>query len=185
MTGVRRALHLLVTHVLRSRVVLALALAVVVLAIVGVARLVAGPAEPDESYRGARPGPLVTVDATAGDDGVAAAVPRPSLSVSPGAAPPESVARAFATAWLDHRGVSAERWQATLRPHCTSALAEKLSGVDPAIVPADRLTGEPVLVPQADGLVDVTIAVDSGKLRLRLVAPSGRWLVDGVDWERA
>jgi hypothetical protein len=184
-TGVRRALDLLVTHVLRSRVVLALALAVVVLGVVGVARLVAGPAESGASLGGAPSRPLVTVDATAGDDGVAAAVPRPSVSVSPGAATPESVARAFAMAWLNHRGVSAERWHADLRPHCTSSLAGKLAGVDPAIVPADRLTGDPVLIPQADGLVDVTIAVDSGKLRLRLVAPAGRWLVDGVDWERA
>jgi hypothetical protein len=31
-------------------------------------------------------------------------------------------------------------------------------------------------------LVDAVVTVDSGKLTLRLVAPEGRWLVDGVDW---
>jgi hypothetical protein len=69
-------------------------------------------------------------------------------------------------------------------PYSTGALAEKLTDVDPAGVPADRLTGEPAIIPQTESLVEVTIPVDTGRLRLQLVAPDGRWLVDGVDWER-
>jgi hypothetical protein len=52
-------------------------------------------------------------------------------------------------------------------------------------VPADRIVGKPTVIPHAASLVEATVGVDSGRLRLRLVAPDGKWLVDGVDWERA
>ena len=56
--------------------------------------------------------------------------------------------------------------------------------MDPEGVPADRIVGRPALMPVGDGLVDAVVTVDTGKLRLRLIAPDGHWLVDGVDWER-
>ena len=37
----------------------------------------------------------------------------------------------------------------------------------------------------ADTFVEAVIPIDAGVLRLRLVALQGRWLVDGIDWERA
>ena len=103
---------------------------------------------------------------------------------SPGAPAPVAVARSFATAWLDHRDVTAEQWHAGLRPLATTELAEKLTGVDPVAVPADRITGDPVVVPRNDSLVEVVIPVDSGELRLGLVALEGRWRIDTVDWQR-
>ncbi|MEV4618413.1 hypothetical protein AB0J74_06795 [Asanoa sp. NPDC049573] len=94
------------------------------------------------------------------------------------------MAEAFATAWLD-REASAEAWYSALRPHVTSQLAAKLKDVDPVVVPAERLTGAATVAPQGSGLVEVSYPVDSGTLLLRLVVVDGRWLVDGVDWERA
>lgn len=181
----RRAIEFLITRVLRSRLGIAIALAVVVLGIVGAARLLAGPSDAGSGPLSASTRPITTVDPTTGDDGAIATEPPPSPTTSPGAAAPEAVARAFAAAWLAHRGISAERWQAALRPLSTDALTGKLSGVDPAAVPAERLTGEPILIPRAEGFVEVTLPVDSGKLRLELIARAGQWLVDAVDWERA
>jgi hypothetical protein len=181
---VRRAIEFLFTRLLRSRVGIALALAVVVLGIIGAARLVTGPFGSDTGATGAPVEPIATVHPSAGDDGVLGTGPPPVPSTSPGAAEPETVARQFAAAWLDHRDTTAERWHAALRPLATAELTENLAGVDPSAVPADRLTGDPVVIPQTARLVEVTLPVDSGRLRLELVAPEGRWLVDTVDWER-
>ena len=179
-----RVLHLLTTGILRSRMGVALLLALVVLLIVGVARALSGPGGTDPiAQPPARP--LVTPTSAIADDGLLVPAATPSPVRSPGAAAPEAVAKAFASDWVAHTGVSMAAWHSRLREHSTAALAEELSGVDPVIVPADRLTGEPVVIPRASTVVEVVIPVDSGKLRLRLVAPEGRWLVDGVDWERA
>ena len=69
--------------------------------------------------------------------------PPPSPRVRPGTAAPESVAYDFATAWVDHQHGSADKWHANLTPNATKDLAAKLSGVDPAGVPAARVLGRP------------------------------------------
>jgi hypothetical protein len=182
---VRRAAQLVARGLLRSRVGVALVLAVVVLGVVGAAKLLSDTRSPEPGLNGAPDQPILTVSATLADDGLASPEPTPSPKVSPGTAVPATVAKAFGKAWVSHRDVTAEEWYSGLLPHCTEALAKKLADVDPAVVPADRLTGEPVLIPYADQIVDATIRVDSGLLRLRLTAVDGRWLVDGIDWERA
>ena len=178
-----RVLHLLVPGILRSRLGVTLALSLVVLTVVAVARTVSDPGSVDPTARPpARPLATATwID----DDGQLIPDATPSPLRSPGAAAPKAVAEGFASDWVTHTDVSAAVWHARLRKHSTAALAEELSGVDPVVVPADRLTGRPVVIPRAATVVEVVVPVDSGKLRLRLVAPNGRWLVDGVDWGRA
>jgi hypothetical protein len=161
----------------------AAALAVVVLGIVGVARAMSGPAEPLVSAPRAPIAASVSTAPDAGDDGVATTA-EPSVTASPGAQGPEAVAKDFALAWLD-RTATTDEWLAGLLRHATPALMAKLQGVDPLGVPANRLTGPPTVVPRGPGYLEVSFPVDSGTLRLRMVAPEGRWLVDGVDWERA
>ncbi len=173
---------LLASRVLRSRYGIALLLAIVILAIVGAAKLFAGPARPDGGLPVGNASGIP--QPTAADDGESVPLPTPTLVTSPGAAAPDQVATAFATAWVNHRGVAADRWLAGLRPYATAALAAKLAGADPATVPADRVTGPAKLIPRAESFVDAAVPVDSGTLRLRLVATGGRWFVDGVDWER-
>jgi hypothetical protein len=182
---VRRAAQLVARGLLRSRVGVALVLAVVVLGVVGAAKVFSDSAGAGPQLNGAPDQPIVTVTATIANDGLASPEPTPSPKVSPGTAVPATVAEAFGRAWVNHRNITAEAWYAALLPHCTETLAKKLAGVDPAGVPADRLAGKPVLIPYADQIVDATIQVDSGTLRLRLTAVDGRWLVDGIDWERA
>jgi hypothetical protein len=188
---VRRVLQILGTSALRSRLGVALALIIVVFAVVGVARVFAGP----EDARTAAVGPVETSTATStpgpteGDDGVVEPSPEsstaldPGPGLSPGARRPETIAEAFAGDWLD-RTAEADAWYAALLANATPTLAAKLKGVDPVVVPADRLTGPATVVPRGSGLVEVSYPVDSGTLLLRLVVGEGRWLVDGVDWER-
>jgi hypothetical protein len=179
----RRAFELALNRLFRSRWGIAVVIAVLVLGVVGVGRIVTGGADRDPLLNNPTPAPTVSIDPK-NDDSIIVSEPPVSPSTSPGTAAPEAVAYAFASAWVDHRGVSAKKWYDGLLPHASKDLAGKLSGVDPAGVPADRIVGRPVLVPVGDGLIDAVVTVDNGKLRLRLVAPDGRWLVDGVDWEQ-
>ena len=178
-----RALSLLLSRVFATRYGVAIAIAVVVLGIVGAARLFSGPSQPGNSPSAAGR-PEFTVNPTAGDDGEFSPPPTPKPVTSPGAAPANRVAEAFAAAWLDHHDVTGPQWLAQLRPHATQRLLDELTGVDPVGVPADRVTGPVELVTRGEQLIEATMPVDSGTLRLRLTATDGKWFVDGVDWER-
>lgn len=179
----RRALGFLGSRVLGTRYGIALLLAVVILAIVGLAQLFAGGGQRGIGLRDDA-GATSTVAPTAGEDGVVSPPAAVQPVTSPGARPPEGVATAFATAWVSHRGKDSTAWVGGLRPHATRSLVDKLVGVDPAGVPADRITGAAQVIPHGESFVEVAIPVDSGSLRLRLIADGGRWLVDGVDWAR-
>lgn len=183
----RRAVGLIASRVLGTRYGIALLLAAVVFGVIGLGQLV-GPT--DSTGGGLRPDGAgagtgsVAVSPSAGDDGERAPPPTPQPVTSPGAATPEQVAELFTAAWLDHRGVDPAGWLARLRPYATPALTEKLIGVDPAGVPAERVTGPVRLAARSESYGEVTVPVDSGLLRLLLVGTDGRWLVDTVDWER-
>ncbi|MDG4768462.1 hypothetical protein O7632_30855 [Solwaraspora sp. WMMD406] len=173
-----------VRFLFRSRLGFAVLLLVVVVSVVGVGQVAGQVGGTTGTVLGdPAPGPALTVDPTEGDDGIQSLRPEPEPVTAADADRPEAVALAFATAWID-RSLDPDRWHAGLRPYMTDDLADKLTGVDPVVVPAERLTGEPALIPYATNLVEVVIEVDSGKLRLRLSGPDGHWLVDGVDWER-
>ena len=167
--------------IFRSRWGVALVLVVLVLAIVGIGRLFADDSGGTPLVDSGSPTPALSVNPD-DEDSVISPGPPPSPSTSPGTAQPEAVAYAFAAAWADHQNVSAKAWHDRLVPNATTDLSEELAGTDPADVPASRVVGRPKLVPVGDGLVDAVVTVDSGKLTLRLVAPDGRWLVDGIDW---
>jgi hypothetical protein len=175
-----RTLELAFNRVFRSRWGVALVLAVLVLAVVGIGRLFHGAAAEPPLTAGS-PAPAISANPS-DDDTVISAEPPPSPATFPGAAEPEAVAYAFASAWVDHQ-VSAQQWHDGIRPNATQRLADELNDVDPASVPADRLIGRPTLVPAGANLVNAVVTTDSGKLTLKLVAPDEHWLVDGIDWD--
>ena len=170
------------TGIFRSRWGVAIVLAVLVLAVVGIGRLFSdGQAAPQAPIGRASPEPALSVDPD-DEDTVISPAPPPSPSTSPGTAQPEAVAYTFASAWVSHKNVTAKAWHDRLVPNATKNLSDELADTDPADVPASRVTGRPDLIPVGQGLVDAVVRVDSGKLTLRLVAPEGKWLVDGIDW---
>ena len=177
-----RTLELGLNRLFRSRWGIGLVIAVLVLAVIGLGRAFAG-SNPDKPLAGTgSPAPAISVDAS-DDDGVLSSDAPPAPITSPGKAQPEAVAYAFASAWVDHKNVSAKSWHDGLVPNATKRLSDELDGVDPAGVPASRVLGRPQLVPINSTLVNAVVSVDSGKLTLRLVSPDGHWLVDGVDWD--
>ncbi|WP_432955839.1 hypothetical protein [Micromonospora haikouensis] len=184
MRAMRRAVEFLFTRVLRSRLGIALAIGILVFGVIGAARLVSGPGDPAAGLSNRPRQPITTVDPTSGDDGVLGGTTPPTPVTRPGAPTPEQIADRFVAAWLGGRGNSADGWHEALRPLSTPELTEKLSGADPAGVPAERTAGEASLRPRTERFVEVLVPLDTGRLRLELVAPDGQWLVDAVDWER-
>lgn len=181
----RRSLEFLVTRVLRSRLGVALVIAVLVFGVIGAARLVSGPVDPTVGLSNRPREPISTVDPEAGDDGLLSGpTVAPSPRTRPGEPTPEQTAAGFTTVWLSGPGSSGVDWLARLKPFSTPALTEKLVGADPERVPAQRMTGQVTLLPRTESFVQALITLDNGQLRLDLVAPDGRWLVDAVDWER-
>ncbi|MFI5932466.1 hypothetical protein [Actinoplanes sp. NPDC051494] len=174
------------TGLFRSRWGVAFVIALLVLAVVGLGRLFSDGDDKRQLLDPVPPAATVSVDPSLDNDSVVVDDDPPQEpDTSPGTAKPEAVAYAFASAWVDHKNVSAKAWHDGIVPNATEDLSAELDGVDPADVPADRVTGRPEITPTGDGLVDAIVTVDSGKLTLQLVAPDGRWLVDGVDWEGA
>ncbi|MBB5871258.1 hypothetical protein F4553_004637 [Allocatelliglobosispora scoriae] len=154
-----------------------------VLLVVGVFR-VFGAAPQSPVQGGPRYTELPTLVTHEPDDGVATPPPVQSPSVAPGAANPVDVAASFAASWVQGTR-SASSWLAALRPHCTEHLLEQLRDVDPSSVPASKVTGKPTLIPRAFTYAEVSIPLDAGVLKLRLLGPDGHWYVDGVDWDRS
>ncbi|MBO3743573.1 hypothetical protein [Actinoplanes flavus] len=169
--------------IFRSRWGVGIVIAAIILAVVGIGRLFSdGQASPP--LGNSSPAPAISIDPS-DNDSVVSPDPPPTPKTSPGRAQPEAVAYAFASAWVDHSNITAKKWMNRLQPNATQALADKLRGVDPTSVPADRVIGRPTVVAINETMVNATVTMDSGKLGLRLVAPEGYWLVDGIDWEPA
>lgn len=177
-----RMLELGLNRIFRSRWGVALVILVLVLAVVGLGRAFAGGNASGPLLGSASPAPAISVDPS-DDDGAVSSEAPPAPVTSPGRAQPEAVAYAFASAWVDHKNVSAQAWHDGLVPNATKHLSDQLNGVDPAGVPASRVLGRPALIPINSTLVNAVVNVDSGKLTLRLVSPDGHWLVDGIDWD--
>jgi hypothetical protein len=182
--GMPKALELGLNRIFRSRWGVALILAVIVLAVLGIGRLFSDGGSSSPSLGTGSPAPTVSIDPKDDDSVIDTAAP-PSPSTVPGRAQPEAVAYAFASAWVDHKAVSPKKWRDRLLPNTTRKLADELDGVDPAGVPADRVIGRPNLVPVGRTVVNAVVTMDSGKLGLRMVSPEGHWVVDGIDWEPA
>ncbi len=174
------------TGLFRSRWGVAVVIVLLVLAVVGIGRLLSDGDDSGQLLDPVTPDATVSVDPSKDNDSVVQndEPPKPAKT-SRGTAAPEAVAYAFASAWVDHEGVSAEKWHDGIVPNATEDLADELDGVDPAGIPADRVVGRPELVPVGDGITDAVVTTDSGTLTLRMVAPDGRWLVDGIDWKRS
>ena len=177
-----RILELGLNRIFRSRWGVALVILAIVVAVVGIGRVFSDGRSTQPSLSSNSPAPAISINPS-DDDSVIDTAPPPSPTTVPGRAQPEAVAYAFASAWSNHKNVTPKAWRDRLLPNSTKNLADELSGVDPAGVPAERAIGRPSLVPVSQTVVNAVVTMDSGKLNLRLVAPDGHWLVDGIDWD--
>lgn len=164
----------------RPRTAIAIGLLLMVALVVAFGKLIGGPAQPSgfpNSHTS-----LSTVDPSTGNDSVADLGPTPTLADNR-AAEVTAAATAFTKQWLDHNR-SAKAWRDSLLPLSTKTLATELAGVDPATVPANRITGGISLDVRSDATVEAVVPIDAGRLRLGMVVQQGKWLVDTIDWER-
>lgn len=101
-------------------------------------------------------------------------------------APPAAltVASSWATAWATHPvGTTTAQWLAGLRPFTTPEYLGVLGGVDPANVPATRVTGAPKPVLVSPRSVRVEVPTDALTLLLVVVdyTGNGDWRVAAHD----
>jgi hypothetical protein len=105
-----------------------------------------------------------------------------SLPLSAAPDPALSVAARWAAAWVDHpQGVSAQQWVDGLRPFTTDEYLGVLVGVDPANIPATRVTGEPQATKVAARSVQVTVPTNALTLDVLVVLTDEGWRVAGYD----
>jgi hypothetical protein len=102
------------------------------------------------------------------------------------AAPDEAVevAARWAAAWVRPRaGTTAQEWLDGLRNTTTEEYLGVLSAVDPANIPATRVTGEPRPVRVAASSVQVRVPTDALTLLVLVVETEDGWRV--ADYDRA
>lgn len=112
------------------------------------------------------------------DDGRPPAAPPPAAQAAP-------VAAAFAAAWA-RPDLPAQTWWRGVSSSCDAGFARALRSVDPARVPATRVTGRPVATQAPTGGRAVfEVATDAGTLIVTLAGVGGRWVVTDNDFRRA
>jgi hypothetical protein len=135
-----------------------------------------------------------TPPTTGSRPGVAAPVPpsaslpsRVSTTVTPMSAVPNAdairVAKQWAAAWVNHpAGVTNAQWLEGMRPFTTEEyLTAVLSTVDPANVPATKVTGEPVVGTSYTASVQLVIPTDGPKVSITVVSTNEGWRVADYD----
>jgi hypothetical protein len=113
----------------------------------------------------------------------------PVAELTPGTLPPGSapaaalqVATQWANAWVNHpAGTTSAQWVERLRPYTTDEYLVVLGGVDPANVPANRVTGPARAVRYSPKSVQVEVPTDALTLQVLVVEGDTGWKVAGHD----
>ncbi|OLT10352.1 hypothetical protein BJF78_29025 [Pseudonocardia sp. CNS-139] len=105
-----------------------------------------------------------------------------TLPVSRAPAAALEVAARWTAAWVrPPDGTPAQEWLEGLRPTTTDEYLGVLSGVDPANIPATRVTGEPRAVQVSPRSVRVEVPTDALTLVLLVTDTESGWRVAGYD----
>jgi hypothetical protein len=139
-------------------------------------------------------GATTTTPASGGQVGVLPSGPTsslptklPSPSQTPTTVPPDPLATAaamsWAQAWVDHpEGTTNETWLEGLKPYTSEEMLPQLRSVEPANVPASRVTDIPSVVASFSNRVEVDVTTDGPKLRVTVVkGADGQWVVHQYD----
>ncbi|MGH3624338.1 MAG: hypothetical protein ACRDQ5_21555 [Sciscionella sp.] len=168
----RSPVHLLAT-------VLAVALVAVVIAVLLPNRPGGGRAEGS--------GSTLTTSATPTQEQPTESTQQTRLSrpvETPSSAPPApealQVAGNWAEAWVNHpNGISNEKWLDGLRPYTTEEYLPVMRSVDPANVPASKVTGAARATSSYTSSAEIVVPTDGGELRLSVIRTPQGWRVAG------
>jgi hypothetical protein len=105
-----------------------------------------------------------------------------TLTETPKSAPPSpaalDVADSWGKAWVNHpAGVTNEQWLDGLRPFTTEEQLTEMSTVEPANIPATKVTGDPTAVESFTSSVKVKLATDAGDLLITVIDTPDGWRV--------
>ncbi|WP_037368774.1 hypothetical protein [Amycolatopsis orientalis] len=126
--------------------------------------------------------------------GVAAPVPstetlptrltQPLVTPTSAAPNPEAlnVAKQWATAWVHHpAGITNADWLNGMRALTTDEYLPVMSTVDPANIPATKVTGDPTVAQSYSSSVKVVVPTDGPKLSITVVKTAAGWRVSDYD----
>ncbi|MFL6121116.1 hypothetical protein [Actinophytocola sp.] len=105
-----------------------------------------------------------------------------TLTETPTTAPPApealDVARSWGQAWVNHpAGVTNAQWIEGLRPYTTEEQLTEMSSVEPANIPASKITGEPSPVESFTSSVKAKLTTDAGDLLVTVIKTPEGWRV--------
>lgn len=103
-----------------------------------------------------------------------ALVPQPNSAVI-------DVTNKFMHAWVN-QGQTTKQWRAAFAPYATARLEAQYAKTDVSAVPANIVSGRPVIIGAADGNVAVRTPVNGGSwVQVVVIHTSDGWLVDQVN----
>jgi hypothetical protein len=93
-----------------------------------------------------------------------------------------NVAKQWAQAWVNHpAGITNAQWLDGLRPYTTDEFLPQMSSVDPANIPASRVTGDPAATQSYTSSVQVLVPTDGPKLSIIVSQTPAGWRVSEYD----
>src|SRR4051794_17974251 len=106
----------------------------------------------------------------------------PSPPQKPTSAPPADdalkVAESWGKAWVHHpAGTTTDKWLDGLKPYTTEEYLVEMSTVDPANIPATKVTGPPVPKQSYTSSVTANLPTDGGTLAITVIDTPQGWRV--------
>ncbi|MEV6609242.1 hypothetical protein [Kutzneria sp. NPDC051319] len=109
----------------------------------------------------------------------------PLLNPTPAPPSPQAldVALKWVKAWVNHpAGITAQQWLDQLKPYTTDEFLPQMGSVDPANVPATKVTGAAVSVDSTTSSVVADVSTDGGTIQVTVITtPSQGWRVSKYD----
>ncbi|QUQ68956.1 hypothetical protein [Kutzneria sp. CA-103260] len=109
----------------------------------------------------------------------------PLLSPTPAPPAPQAldVALKWVTAWAKHpAGITSQQWLDQLKPYTTDEFLPQMATVDPANVPASKVTGAAVSVDSTTSSVLADVPTDGGTIQVTVITtPNQGWRVSKYD----
>ena len=109
----------------------------------------------------------------------------PLLSPTPAPPAPQAldIAQKWVAAWAKHpAGITNQQWLEQLKPYTTDEFLPQMGTVDPANVPATKVTGAAVSVDSTTSSVVADVPTDGGTIQVTVITtPSQGWRVSKFD----
>lgn len=93
-----------------------------------------------------------------------------------------SVAEQWTKAWVRHpQGITNDQWLAGMKPLTTPEYLPQMRSIDPANIPASKVTGKAEAAESYQSSVEANVPTDGGKLRITVIKTPQGWRVSGYD----